>query len=56
MINLIVPGIVALVQWISETKDEDSKPDPAIEILRRYCARGEIRKEEFAERCQKLQQ
>jgi len=53
---LIVLGIVALVKWISGTKDEDSKPDSALEILRRRYASGEITKEEFEERKQNLDQ
>ncbi len=51
---LIVLGIVALVKWISGTKDEDSKPDSATEILRQRYASGEITKEEFEERKQNL--
>ncbi|MBO6585597.1 MAG: SHOCT domain-containing protein [Gracilimonas sp.] len=55
-LTLIVLGIVALVKWISGTKGEDSKPDSALEILRKRYASGEITKEEFEERKQNLNQ
>lgn len=51
---LIVLGIVALFKWISGTNDEDSKPDSALEILRKRYANGEITKEEFEERKQNI--
>ena len=53
---LIVLGIVALVKWISGTKNESPKPDSALDILRDRYARGELTKEEFEERKQNLNQ
>lgn len=53
---LIILGIVALVKWISGTKNEGSKPDSAMDILRQRYAGGEITKKEFEERKQNLNQ
>ena len=55
-LTLIFLGIVALVKWISGTKNENPKPDSALEILRNRYASGEIPKEEFEERKQNLNQ
>ena len=53
---LIILGIVALVKWISGTKNENPKPDSAMDILRQRYAGGEITKKEFEERKQNLNQ
>lgn len=55
-LTLIVLGIVALVKWMSSQKNENPKPDSALEILRKRYASGEITKEEFEERKQNLNQ
>lgn len=51
---LIILVIVALVRWISCTKNENPKPDSALDILRKRYASGEITKKEFEERKQNL--
>ena len=55
-LTLVILGIVALFKWISGTKNENPKPDSALEILRNRYAGGEITKEEFEERKQNLNQ
>ncbi|MBM2831074.1 MAG: electron transporter RnfE [Dehalococcoidia bacterium] len=54
---LIVLGIVALVRganWTGTCDSGSSKPDPALEILKKRYARGEISKEEFEEKRKEL--
>ncbi len=49
--GLVIWGIVALVRNQSESRGSDSsKADSALEVLKRRYARGEIDREEYAEK------
>jgi len=51
--GLVIWGIVALVRGRSESRGSDSgssRPDSALEILKRRYAKGEITKEEYEEK------
>jgi len=50
-LGLIIWAIVAAVRSSNESKDSDSsKPDSALEVLKKRYARGEINKEEYEEK------
>ncbi len=49
--GLVIWGIVALVRGLSGSRGSDSSTtDSALEVLKRRYARGEINKEEYAEK------
>jgi putative membrane protein len=44
--GLVVTGIVLGIRWLAR-QGRESRPDPALDILRQRYARGEINKDEF---------
>ena len=44
--GLVVVGVVLGVRWLAG-QGRESRPDPALDILRQRYARGEINKDEF---------
>lgn len=47
--GLVIAGIVLGIRWLV-AQGRSSRPDPALDILRRRYARGEIDKDEFEAR------
>ena len=51
--GLVIWGVVALVRGLSGSRSSDSdssRPDSALEVLKKRYARGEINKEEYEEK------
>ena len=56
--GLVIWGIVALVRGLSAPRGSDSassRPDSALEVLKKRYARGEINKEEYEEKKKDLE-
>ncbi len=56
--GLVIWGIVALVRGLSGSRSSDSsssRPDSALEVLKKRYARGEINKEEYEEKKKDLE-
>jgi putative membrane protein len=56
--GLVMWGIVALVRGLSQPSGSDSvssRPDSALEVLKKRYARGEINKEEYEEKKKDLE-
>lgn len=53
--TLVILGIIALVKWVAiQGRVNSNDSEPALEILRRRYARGEIIEEEFKKMREKI--